>query len=236
MPDVLNRLLADIRELGPKLSVRATEIEAERRMPADIVAQLREIGLFRIVTPKSHGGAELTMRECCEVIAETARIDGAIGWVSMICSVSPAALGLSPGPVYDEIYENGPDIIVAGSGLPAGAADQTAGGYRVNRRWPFASGCHHADWMFAICLETKDGAPVATSSGAPPLRIVMLPARQWAIEDTWRSEGLKGTGSHHISLEDVFVPEANIIDLFSARPSASAFRTAARFRRPGLSL
>jgi alkylation response protein AidB-like acyl-CoA dehydrogenase len=219
MSDVFRRVIADIRELGPKLSVRAPDIEAGRRMPPDIVAQLREIGVFRIVTPRSHGGAEFTLRECCDVIAETARIDGAVGWVTLIGAISPAALGLLPPPIYDEIYKDGPDVIVAGSGQPAGAADQTAGGYRVNGRWPFASGCQHADWIFAFCLETKDGSPVPTASGAPPLRIVMLPARQWAIEDTWRSEGLKGTGSHHISLKDVFVPEANLVDFLNAQPN-----------------
>jgi alkylation response protein AidB-like acyl-CoA dehydrogenase len=118
--------------------------------------------------------------------------------------------------------KNGPDVIVAGSAVPGGAADQTAGGYRINGRWPFASGCEHADWMFAFCLETKDGAPVRTSSGGPPLRIAMLPARQWAIEDTWHSAGLKGTGSHHISLKDVFVPEATLMDPYSAQPNHSS--------------
>jgi len=221
MSDVSEQLIADIREIRPKLSTRGAEIEAARRIPPDVIAQLREIGVFRIVTPRSHGGSELTMRECCDVIAETAKIDGAVGWVSMIGAIAPAALGLLPMTIYDEIYKNGPDVIVAGSAVPAGTAEKTLGGYRVSGRWPFASGCQHADWMFAFCLETEDGSPIPTSSGAPPLRIAMLPARQWAIEDTWHSEGLKGTGSHHISLKDVFVPEANLIDLFSAQSNHS---------------
>ena len=46
----------------------------------------------------------------------------------------------------------------------------------------------------------------------------MLPAREWQIEDTWYVAGLKGTGSHHISLKDKVIPAANFFDLANAKP------------------
>jgi hypothetical protein len=48
----------------------------------------------------------------------------------------------------------------------------------------------------------------------PAIRIVVLPAKNWQIEDTWFAEGLKGTGSHHIALKDVRVPEFQVVDPF----------------------
>jgi alkylation response protein AidB-like acyl-CoA dehydrogenase len=44
------------------------------------------------------------------------------------------------------------------------------------------------------------------------LRGFMLPAREWQIEDTWYVTGLKGTGSHHVTLRDALVPAANSFD------------------------
>jgi alkylation response protein AidB-like acyl-CoA dehydrogenase len=55
--------------------------------------------------------------------------------------------------------------------------------------------------------------------GVPPLRIVVLPAKDWQIEDTWFAHGLRGTGSHHIGLHDVWVPESNVIDMFATHPN-----------------
>ena len=107
-------------------------------------------------------------------------------------------------------------MIFAGSSQPAGTAEAVAGGLRVNGRWPFASGCQHADWIFAFCVMVKDGKPLPGSAGAggpPMVRAILLPARDVMIEDSWHAAGLKGTGSHHITLKDKLVPEANSVDI-----------------------
>jgi alkylation response protein AidB-like acyl-CoA dehydrogenase len=115
---------------------------------------------------------------------------------------------------YEQVYRNGPDIIFAGSEQPAGKAEPVEGGFQVNGRWPFASGCQQADWMFCVCVMTEDGQPLpGPVEGMPKVRGFVLPARQWQIEDTWYAAGLKGTGSHHITLTDTFVPAANFFDL-----------------------
>ncbi len=112
-------------------------------------------------------------------------------------------------------------MIIAGSAQPAGTGEAVAGGWRVNGRWPFASGCQHADWMFGVCVVTEGGKRLlgpAGRGGPPLLRGVFLPARDWQIEDTWYVAGLKGTGSHHIALRDAVVPAANLFDLAKGRP------------------
>jgi alkylation response protein AidB-like acyl-CoA dehydrogenase len=62
---------------------------------------------------------------------------------------------------------------------------------------------------------TEGGKPLpgpAGESGPPVLRGFMLPAHNWQIEDTWYVAGLKGTGSHHVTLRDTLVPAANSFD------------------------
>ena len=217
--ETAQRLLADIRELAPAIASRAAEIEAGRRIPLDLVEALRSIGVFRMFAPRSHGGLELDLLDALEIIAALGRIDGSIGWIAMVAGNSAIALSLLPRETYDRIYQNGPDVIVAASAQPAGTAELAGDGWRVKGRWPFASGCQHADWIFALCVMTENGKPLpGPADGVPNVRGFGLPARHWQIEDTWYAAGLKGTGSHHIALSDMSVPAENFLDLASGVP------------------
>jgi len=225
MTNAAKRLLANIRELAPSITSRAVEIEAGRRMPPDLVEALRSIGVFRIFVPQSHGGLELDLPTAMEIIGALSRIDGSVGWTAMIAGGCEMFAPLLPRNTYEQVYQNGPDVIIAGSAQqPAGKAEATTGGWRVNGRWSFASGCQHADWMFGLCVMTEGGKPLpgpAGEGGPPLLRGVFLPARDWRIEDTWHVAGLKGTGSHHIVLTDTVVSAANFFDLVNGAPCLS---------------
>jgi alkylation response protein AidB-like acyl-CoA dehydrogenase len=213
-----NRLLADIRQLAPDITARAAEIEAGRRIPLDLVETLRSIGVFRMFVPQSHGGLELDLATGLDIISALGRIDGSVGWTAMIASGGSTFAPSLPRETYERVYQNGPDVIFAGSIQPAGTAEATAGGWRVNGRWPFASGCLHADRMVGFCVMTKGGKPLPGEGGRPPVRGLALPACDWQIEDTWYAAGLKGTGSHHIALKDTVVPTANFFDFESGVP------------------
>ena len=102
-------------------------------------------------------------------------------------------------------------MILAGTTSPGGTAEAAEGGWRVNGRWPFASGCLHADWMAGLCF-------VADGGEDPLVRGFFMPARDWRIEDTWHVAGLKGTGSHHIALRDKVVPPSHFFDLAAGVP------------------
>jgi len=208
--EAAGRLLTGIRDLAPEITARLAEIDSARRVPPDLMERLRSIGLFRMFAPRSLGGLELDLPLALEVIAALGKIDGSVGWTTMIGTTTALFMPLLPPETYAEIYRRGPDVIVAGSAQPAGAAEAVAGGWRVNGRWPFASGCQHADWMF--------GFGIVTEQGSPTLRGFMLPARDWQIEDTWHAAGLKGTGSHHIVLRDAFVPAGNVFDVMGGLP------------------
>jgi alkylation response protein AidB-like acyl-CoA dehydrogenase len=221
MNEAAKRLVADIRKLAPELTARAAEFEAARRIPPDVVAALRSIGVFRMLVPRSHGGIELDLPTALDVIATLSRIDGAVGWTVMIASGAAIFLALLPRKTYDDIYRNGPDVIGGGATRSLGTAEATADGWCVNGRWPFASGCQHADFMFGVCVVMKDGKPLPRTDGegGPPTTCgFVLAARDWQIEDTWHAAGLKGTGSHHISIKDAIVPATQIFDVNEGVP------------------
>src|ERR1700733_1314928 len=160
MTNATTRILADIQALAPEITARAAEIEAARRVPLDLVEKLRSIGIFRVLTPRSHGGLELEIPAAIKIMDALCRIDGSIGWITIIGMGSAIFAPLLTRKIYDQIYAKGPDMIFSGSTQPAGTAEAEDGGWRVNGRWPFASGCQHADWIFGLCIMSKDGKPL----------------------------------------------------------------------------
>ena len=175
-------------------------------MPLDLVAQLRDAGCFRTLVPRRFGGAGLELADHMTVVRELARADGSVGWTVMIGSAAPAILGKLPAPAFAEVYAGGPDVVLAGAFNPTGVATPVDGGFRVSGRWAFASGCQHADWFVAHCF-VDDGR-------MPPIRMMVLPAADIEIVDTWEVSGLCGTGSHDFTIDDEFVPAARTFAVF----------------------
>ena len=214
------RLLADIRELAPTLSARAAEMEAVGRIPPDVVELLKAIGAFRLFVPKSHGGLELDLPSGLRIIKALARVEGSVGWTVMIANGGNLFAAQLPRETYDRVYPVGHDRVIAGVSQPAGTADATEGGWRVDGRWPFASGCLHADWLGGVCVMTEAGKRLAGPAATKglQLRCFFMPAADWQIEDTWHVGGLKATASHHIAFRDKVVPAANFFDLTAGAP------------------
>jgi alkylation response protein AidB-like acyl-CoA dehydrogenase len=217
--EAAERVLADILELAPAIAARAGEIEAARRMPLDLVEALRSIGIFRMLVPRSHGGLELDLPAVLEISAALARIDGSVAWIAMVAGGGAIGATMLPRETYDQVYQNGPDVIFSGAGVPGGTAEPAGEGCRVSGRWPFASGCQHADLIFGLSVMTRDGRPLpGPADGVPLIQAFFLPAQQWQIEDTWHAAGLKGTGSHHVALSNVLVPAANFFSFGGGAP------------------
>ena len=202
----MDATLDNVRDLTPRISGLAATIERDRALPADLLADLKAAGVFRMYVPKSHGGDELPPLDVVRVIEEISRADASVGWLATIGANSPALFAFLPPETYDKIYAEGPDVIQAGSLIPRGRAVPQDGGYRFSGQWPFASGCRHADYIgVASIVEPRSDAE--PSNEAPRIRFGVVPAAEVEILDTWHVSGLKATGSHDVQVSDLFVSE-----------------------------
>jgi alkylation response protein AidB-like acyl-CoA dehydrogenase len=59
------------------------------------------------------------------------------------------------------------DMRLAGSIRPQGRARRVEGGYRIEGRWNFASGVHHATWLMCPCVLWEGDKPVELRFGDP---------------------------------------------------------------------
>jgi alkylation response protein AidB-like acyl-CoA dehydrogenase len=198
------------RELKPMLEAAGEAIERGREVTPQIVAAMKERGIFRMLLPRSLGGAELDPLTYTAVLEILAQGDGSTAWcLGQNSGCSMIAPYLAP-EIAREIF-GGPDGILAwGPDLPgAGRAVVVAGGYRVTGLWGFATGGRHATWLGChVPLVNEDGSPHLLPNGRQQVRTMLFPKSQARIIDNWQVLGLRGTGSDSYALDNLFVPAA----------------------------
>jgi indole-3-acetate monooxygenase len=200
-------ILANARALVPEIQRRAGETAQLRQLPTDLVERLKDAGVFRIMFSKSWGGPEMPLPQQVELIETLAYADPSVAWAVKIGSDSGYFCAFLEASAARELYSS-IDLVTAGQAPPNGRAVRVPGGYRVTGRWGFASGCTHADVMIGGCLiqETETAPPGA-------MTFILAPASSFEIEDTWHSNGLAGSGSHHYTTRGLFVPERHAFTL-----------------------
>lgn len=209
-------LLAAIRELDPMIRAHADAAEAEREVPAAVIDAMREARLFDMVLPQSLGGIETDITTMIRAIEGASIADGATGWALGIGAGTSVVSAYLPPEIARTMFA--PGVIWGGPIAPNGHAAVVDGGYRVTGRWPFASGCQHCGWLVAGSMVYDGDNLKMNDAGAPDYRLVCVPAGDAEIIDTWRTTGLRGTGSHDIALNDVFVPAERTIGIAADRP------------------
>jgi indole-3-acetate monooxygenase len=219
MPDTLPPTdpLAAARPLLPELAARAAEMETARRLPADLAQKLAATGVFRMVTPKHFGGLESSPREIVEVTELLAAANASAGWCAMIGATTALNAAYMAPEYAEEIYRD-PMIITGGVFAPMGRAVLEGDHYRVAGRWQWGSGSANCTWLCGGCTIWENGEMQRLASGAPDTRMMVFPATDAVLHDTWHVMGLKGTGSGDFEVKDLLVPKGRTVSLVADTP------------------
>ncbi len=195
------------RDLGPLVAAEADEAERLRHMTDRVVAAFKEADLYRILTPRALGGAELSWVEAMRLVEEISLADGSAGWCLMVGAlILGHSAAFLPSAGAEALFAKGSDVLGAGQGPPQGRARPVPGGYRISGHWSYASGIHHADFVRSGCLVMDGDKPLMSSVGIPEVLICHLDRKDIQVEDNWHVIGLSGTGSYDYSIHDAFVP------------------------------
>jgi indole-3-acetate monooxygenase len=193
--------------LQPLVRGYQDEIERERRIPMPLVDQLLRAGFYRMIVPRQLGGLQVDLPIFLRAAELLAEADASTGW-----NVTNGAIGqlvaLSlPEDGVEEIFEHGPDTIIAGTAVPGGGkAEAVDGGFVVSGRWRFGSGCREAHWMLGNFEVAEAAGPRLNADGTPAVYRAFFSPAECSIIDTWDMTGMRGTGSHDWAVTDVFVP------------------------------
>jgi 3-hydroxy-9,10-secoandrosta-1,3,5(10)-triene-9,17-dione monooxygenase len=197
----MSELIERAASIRPLLEQNADETDRLRRLPDAVVQSLKETGLCRLMVPKRFGGYETDIRTYIAVMAELGRGCGSTAWVASLINVCAWLAALFPERAQQDVWHGGPESWASGSLAPHGDARAVEGGWRVNGKWPWASGCLHAQWAACGIHMKNDRGEMAN------LGLSLMPIGDLTIDDTWYMAGMKGTGSNTIFAKDVFVPE-----------------------------
>lgn len=195
------------------------EAEARRRLPETLVDLLVETEIFAILQPKIYGGLELPMLEALEVIEALSSIDGAVGWCLLKGCTTNQLAGYVTENAARRIWGR-KGIITGGSFNPKGKASRVDGGYRLSGRWDWGTGTTHSHWILcgAIVIDPITQSPIASATGGPMIKSLFVPRADVTLTDTWHTHGMRGTGSVDFCVDDIFVPDDQVLDGPMAKP------------------
>jgi 3-hydroxy-9,10-secoandrosta-1,3,5(10)-triene-9,17-dione monooxygenase len=198
--ELVNRAKA----LQPLLREHVKEGEVLRRLPDAVVEALTEAGFYRLLVPRRFGGYEAEVRTIVEITETLAEADASAAWTIGVTTTGAWCAGQLPDRGQREIFGTDSDTRIAGSATPV-EAQWVNGGLRVSGRWGYATGSTHASWLsITAALPAADGRPEA-------MMMCFVPKDQLRIEDTWRTIGMRGTGSNTLVADDLFVPEHRMV-------------------------
>ena len=194
--------LARAESIAPKIAQAADEIDAERELPVAIADEMKALGLFRLLLPRSVGGEEMPWPEYLQAVRAIAYADGSAGWCFNQGTVFATTCCRAPEALAEEVWAD-PSTVVA-NGPPQGPVEArpVAGGVRLTGRWMFSSGCRHANWVAAL----------VANRGEPPC-LHLLPRDDVEFIDVWQVKGLRGTGSFSFRADGAFIPEKRTMRL-----------------------
>jgi indole-3-acetate monooxygenase len=178
--------------------------ETDRRIAAPIVQALRKSDLCRMLLDTG-ATPQYTPEEWLIVLETLAGAEASVSWLiwnnTLPCFWARFLDDASRARVFGDSHR-----LFAGSTRPTGRAVATQGGFRLTGRWSLVSGCELADYVHLLSLVHEDGMPRRLAPGQPDLRGFLVPKGCYTILDTWHVGGLRGSGSHDVVVDDVFVP------------------------------
>jgi len=199
-----------------KVAPRANDIDRSAEYPQDMFELLRELGLFALPFPESHGGTGSTL-SACVVVEELARVCYNTAYL-LVVQWTPIGAILAAGTEeqkrrYLPALAAGKQRAAISVTEPQSGSDvagiktrarRVAGGYRISGSKIWCTGAPYADFIF-VGAKTGDD----DSRGSINLFVVERGAQGLEIGRKEEKMGARGIPSCPLFLEDVFVPEEN---------------------------
>jgi alkylation response protein AidB-like acyl-CoA dehydrogenase len=217
------RLVALAEALANEIGPRAADHDRDRSFPFDSFAAVKRSGYFAAPVPEQFGGLGVTsVHDLLVASSRLARGDAALTlgvnmhlvfvlnvarrWqIAMAAGDERRARAF--GETLEEIARDGTVYASAGSEprqdltRPRTTAKRTEAGWIVSGRKVFCTMAPAADVLYTAVTYTDDG-------GRERYGYAMVPRRTpgVVVHDDWDALGMRASGSHSVSFEDVRLP------------------------------
>jgi alkylation response protein AidB-like acyl-CoA dehydrogenase len=209
----MNEIVTFAERLIPLICEQRHITEQDQRIAAPIVQAIRDSDLCRMLLDTG-APPPYSPEEWLRVLEALAGAEASVSWLiwnnALPCFWARFLDDAGRTRIFGDARR-----LFAGSTRPTGQAVPTGGGFRLRGRWSLVSGCELADYVHLMSLVHEDGVPRMRAPGQPDFRVFFVPKGSYDILDTWHVGGLRGSGSHDVVVDDVFVP---VEDSFAPAP------------------
>lgn len=205
-----------VRELGPIFAKRANEAVNEDAFVADNFALLKSAGLVEAGVPKELGGGGASIDELATMLRTLAYHCGSTALAfsmhthqvaipawrlahQKVAAMEPLLKRIATERLF--LLSSGGSDWIDGSGK----AEKVEGGYKITARKVFSSGAPAGNLLMTGALYEE--------AGKPPMMLhfgVPMSSPNVKVLDTWRTLGMRSTGSHDIMIDGHVVPDAAV--------------------------
>lgn len=208
-------LVGLMHELGPGFAERAEHCDSDDVFVAENFAELRQRGVLAVGVPAALGGGDASYPELCEMLRILGRYCGSTA-LALSMHMHPLATLVwrwrrDPSPVerfLRRVVDGQLQLVTSGASdwlEGSGVAVRVEGGWRITARKRFASGSPSGDLLMTTAVDTAYVPDPIVLHFAVPFTTNGI-----TVQDNWRTLGMRGTGSHDVVLEDVYVPDSAI--------------------------
>ncbi|WP_179130915.1 acyl-CoA dehydrogenase family protein [Candidatus Entotheonella palauensis] len=195
------------KSLAPEIRSCAGATEAARELPRPLFEAMADAGIFHMAIPRALGGEEIDLPTYVQVIEEIAKADASTAWVTNQTAIFATFAARMPPEDARAIWMDTPRCVISNTPMPTAQAVVVPGGFRVTGEQGYSTGCRHASWIASRAQVIEHGSPRLLDNGQPETRLLFVPIGEAELLDTWHVRGLRGTGTNHFAVRDVFVPD-----------------------------
>lgn len=202
-----------VEALAEEAERRADEFDAGNQLPPALYADAAGLGLFRQLVPVELGGRGDSPLAWFRQGLALAEHEPALAWVVTQGAAELGWIAAGGDPAWAAHVLADPLAASASTIAGLGTLRVEGGTATLAGSWSFDTGCQGATWVGGLALAEGDGA------AGPPLRICWVPAERATIVEDWDAIGLRGTGSHGITIAAQSVPLAWTVAVFDPTPN-----------------
>lgn len=206
--------VAAVHAIGPQIAERAAAHDRSGEFVGENYVLLREKKLLSAGVPRELGGGGATYAELAELLRALAGYCPSTALaLSMHTHLVAASVwrhlhGQPAAPLLTKVAESELVLVSTGAGdwlESVGSSQRVDGGYRVSGQKRFASGSPAGNMvMTSAPFDDPEQGPIVMHFAVP------TSAEGVRIGNDWDTLGMRGSGSHTLTLENVFVPDAAI--------------------------
>ena len=202
--------------LVPDLARQAAGHDADDSFVTENIDLLRKSGLISAGVPAALGGGGADVRELCAMLHTLAQgcSSTALAFAMHTHQVAIPAWRwehTAAKPAVEPLLRRiaAENLMLVSSGGAdwvggSGTAVKVDGGYRITARKSINSGAPVGNLLMTGAISDEDGTRKVVHFAAP------MAAPEVHVLDTWHTLGMRGTGSHDIDIQGLFIPDDKI--------------------------